>query len=130
MKKIGKPNLLLVICIIGWVYGIFAIWNGFKTQEAEYQKFLEKQEKWDRKSEAASKAYYRKLRESAKSSSGSSSSSSGSSSSSSSKSSSGWSSYDAGYSAVDEDEEYDYDRYETDSDYANGVDDAMDDNGW
>lgn len=35
--------------------------------------------------------------------------------------------YDKGYEDVYEDDDYDIDRYNSDSDYANGVDDAMDD---
>ncbi len=57
----------------------------------------------------------------------------GSSSSSSSKTRKSWSSsnaYDEGYEAVAEDEDYDWDRYYSDSDYASGVDDAMDDYDW
>ncbi len=71
---------------------------------------------------------------SSKSSSGSSTSSSTkkSSSGSSSKksSSSSWSSYDEGYDAVYEGDDYDWDRYWSDSDYADGVDDAMEDMDW
>ncbi len=36
--------------------------------------------------------------------------------------------YDEGYNAVDEDGDYDENRYKTDDDYARGVDDAIDDN--
>jgi hypothetical protein len=70
------------------------------------------------------------------SSSSSSSLPSSSTSSSSSKKSSSKSkkssvnSYDEGYEAIYEDDDYDWDRYQTDSDYANGVDDAMDDLDW
>lgn len=77
---------------------------------------------------------------SSKSSSGTSTSSSSASSStkktssggSSSKksSSSSWSSYDEGYDAIYEDDDYDWDRYWSDSDYADGVDDAMEDMDW
>ena len=35
--------------------------------------------------------------------------------------------YDKGYEDVYEDDDYDLDRYNSDSDYANGVDDALDD---
>lgn len=35
--------------------------------------------------------------------------------------------YDKGYEDVYEDDDYDIDRYNSDSDYANGVDDALDD---
>lgn len=38
-------------------------------------------------------------------------------------------SYDDGYEAIYYDEDYDWDRYQRDSDYANGVDDAMEDDG-
>lgn len=36
-------------------------------------------------------------------------------------------SYDDGYDDIYMDDDYDYDRYDRDSDYADGVDDAMDD---
>ena len=49
---------------------------------------------------------------------------------SSSGSSSSWKSYDEGYEAVTEDDDYDWDRYWSDSDYADGVDDAMEDVDW
>lgn len=71
-----------------------------------------------------------------KSSSGSSTSSStkkSSSSSSTKKSSSSgssWKSYDEGYDAIYEDDDYNWDRYWSDSDYADGVDDAMEDMDW
>lgn len=76
---------------------------------------------------------------SSSSGSGNSASSSGSSATtgSQSNSSSGSSStknnkryedtYDKGYEDVYEDDDYDLDRYNSDSDYANGVDDALDD---
>ena len=63
------------------------------------------------------------------SSSGNSSSSSSSSSSYKPSSSSAYDShvsYDEGYEAVYEDDDYDWDRYYEDDDYAAGVDDAMD----
>ena len=95
---------------------------------------------------------------SGKSSSSSSSSSAGSSSSSSSSSSAGsssnssnsvnksattnsssyssgtkkynsYDSYDEGYDDIYMDGDYDYDRYDNDSDYADGVDDAMEESG-
>jgi hypothetical protein len=59
-------------------------------------------------------------------SSGSSSYSSSSSSYSGSSSSSPYKSYDEGYEAVYDDDDYDWDRYNSDSDYADGVDDALD----
>ena len=49
-----------------------------------------------------------------------------SSSSSSSKKSNTYDSYDDGYDDIYMDGDYDYDRYDRDSDYADGVDDAMD----
>jgi hypothetical protein len=68
----------------------------------------------------------------ASSSSGSTSSSSSSSSKKSSSSSkkSSASAYDDGYEAIYEDDDYDWDRYWSDSDYASGVDDAMEDLDW
>ena len=39
-------------------------------------------------------------------------------------------SYDDGYDAVYDDDDYDYDRYNRDPDYADGVDDALDDLDW
>ena len=45
---------------------------------------------------------------------------------SSSKKSNTYDSYDDGYDDIYMDGDYDYDRYDRDSDYADGVDDAMD----
>ena len=42
-------------------------------------------------------------------------------------SSGGLDSYDAGYDDIYMDGDYDYDRYDSDDDYASGVDDAMED---
>ena len=54
-----------------------------------------------------------------------------SSSSSSSKNNySSMDSYDDGYNAIYEDDDYDWDRYWSDDDYAAGVDDAMEDEDW
>ena len=61
-------------------------------------------------------------------SSGSSTKNSGSSSSK--KNHSSMDSYDDGYNAIYEDDDYDWDRYWSDDDYAAGVDDAMEDEEW
>lgn len=42
----------------------------------------------------------------------------------------GYDSYDAGYDDVYDNDDYDWDRYYRDSDYADGVDDAMDELDW
>jgi hypothetical protein len=57
-------------------------------------------------------------------------SSSSSTSKSSSSKSSYSNSYDEGYEAIYDDDDYDIDRYNSDSDYADGVDDAMEDEDW
>ena len=51
-------------------------------------------------------------------------------SSSSKKNHSSMDSYDEGYNAIYEDDDYDWDRYRSDADYAAGVDDAMEDEDW
>lgn len=58
--------------------------------------------------------------------SGSKTKTSGSTYSGSSKKSSYYDSYDDGYDDVYMDDDYDYDRYDRDPDYADGVDDALD----
>ena len=58
------------------------------------------------------------------------SSSTTSNSSSSKKNHSSMDSYDDGYNAIYEDDDYDWDRYWSDDDYAAGVDDAMEDEDW
>ena len=63
-------------------------------------------------------------------SSGSSSSSGYTSSSKKSSYSSSYNSYDDGYEDVYENDDYDWDRYYSDDDYAAGVDDAMDELDW
>lgn len=52
------------------------------------------------------------------------------SSSSSKKNQSSMDSYDDGYNAIYEDDDYNWDRYRSDDDYADGVDDAMEDEDW
>ena len=49
------------------------------------------------------------------------------SSSSSKKNHNSMDSYDEGYNAIYEDDDYDWDRYQSDDDYAAGVEDAMED---
>lgn len=61
---------------------------------------------------------------------GSGSRSSSGSQSSSSKNYSSYDSYDEGYEDVYENEDYDWERYYSDDDYASGVDDAMDELDW
>ena len=51
-------------------------------------------------------------------------------SSSSKKNHSSMDSYDEGYNAIYEDDDYDWDRYWSDDDYAAGVDDGMEDEDW
>ena len=62
--------------------------------------------------------------------SSSSKSSSSKKKSSSSKKSYGYNSYDEGYEDIWLNDDYDWDRYYRDSDYADGVDDAMEDEDW
>ena len=64
-----------------------------------------------------------------KSSGSTSKSSTSSSGSSSSYNSKTYDSYDDGYDDIYMDGDYDYDRYDRDGDYADGVDDAMDEYG-
>lgn len=74
---------------------------------------------------------YRPSKSSTKSSTSYSSKSSYSSSYSSSKKSyKTYDSYDDGYDAIYDDDDYDEDRYDSDPDYAAGVDDAMDELDW
>lgn len=75
--------------------------------------------------------YIRPSKSSTKSSTSYSSKSSYSSSYSSSKKSyKTYDSYDDGYDAIYDDDDYDEDRYDSDPDYAAGVDDAMDELDW
>ena len=74
---------------------------------------------------------HRPSKSSTKSSTSYSSKSSYSSSYSSSKKSyKTYDSYDDGYDAIYDDDDYDEDRYDSDPDYAAGVDDAMDELDW
>lgn len=77
-----------------------------------------------------SSAYHSKYSES--SSTGNSENTNRSYSNSTKKNGSGkrtYDSYDDGYDDIYMDGDYDYDRYDSDSDYADGVDDAMDETG-
>ena len=62
--------------------------------------------------------------------SGKKSTSSSKSTNSSTKKYNSYSAYDEGYEDVYDNDDYDWDRYWSDSDYADGVDDAMEDADW
>ena len=62
--------------------------------------------------------------------SGKKSTSSSKSTNSTTKKYNSYSSYDEGYEDVYDNDDYDWDRYWSDSDYADGVDDAMEDADW
>ena len=82
-------------------------------------------------SSAKSNSTFSSEKNSGNSSSGKKSYSSGSSANrSSKKKSSSTDSYDDGYNAIYEDDDYDWDRYRSNDDYAAGVDDAMEDEEW
>jgi hypothetical protein len=141
---VGKAifGVILIVSAIGWISEAF-------TPSC-------KQSGCDKSPASGSEYCYRhkpstssRYRRSTGSSSGSgsksksSTTSTGSSTSKSSKSSSSYStgssnkkkssysnSYDEGYEAIYDDDDYDIDRYNNDSDYENCVDDAMEDEDW
>ena len=130
---VRHPILFMILFFVGIT--VLLNWCENSYESKAHARELKIKYEAEKKQKESAKKYYNSLLESSDSSSGSSSSgksSSGSSSSGSGSSSksSGWSSYDAGYDSWDSDEDYDDARYETDPDYAAGVDDAIDDLGW
>lgn len=84
----------------------------------------------DKKTSALSATTSSASRTTSNSSGSTKSTSSSNSTSSSSKAYNSYNSYDEGYEDVYDNDDYDWDRYWSDSDYADGVDDAMEDADW
>ncbi len=107
--------------------------NDPNVPEYVARKFINERVAWEQRRQMAREKEKAKNSSGYSSGSGSYSGSSGKSSSGKSSGSSGksyYDSYDDGYHDVLEDEDYDWDRYRDDSDYAAGVDDALDEEGW
>lgn len=136
-KKPADPILSLALIILNIV--IICIPTSNSTKACMYINCHEKKEIGSDYCKAHQKYNYRSrsYKSSPYKSSSGSSSSNGSSSSYGSSSSSKkyssdntWKSYDKGYEDVYFDDDYDLKRYNSDPDYADGVDDAMEDEEW
>ena len=106
---------------------------GCESDQAEGSSYCYLHKRYGSSSYKSKSSSYSSGSSSSKSSS-SSTQSSGKSNSSNTKSSTSYSnpysSYDQGYEDVYDDDDYDWDRYLSDDDYADGVDDAMDELDW
>lgn len=133
-----------VLLVIGWIGNAMepkCIKSGCDNSRAEGSSYcyLHKGSSYDYTYRYAGSSSSSNSSSSSGSKSSSSSSGSSKSTSTASKSTSGskkpaskysgWDSYDAGYEDIYDNDDYDWDRYDRDSDYADGVDDAMDELG-
>lgn len=150
MKKSKGANIISIIVILVVCIGL-AVFNThqekirIEQQELLKQQEEERQKEEERKKEEESKKekeYVETYRKNGNSSSNSQNSNFGSKPSGKNKTTNAYQpktntgrknsykSYDDGYDAVYDDDDYDYDRYNRDPDYADGVDDALDELDW
>ena len=140
MKKNSfRQGLVVFLVVIGIFYIIGAISeasepkcikSGCDNKQATNSSYCYQHKPYSGSSSSHSNSSYsNKSTSSSSSSSNNNKSTAGSNASSynsSTKKSNTYDSYDDGYDDIYMDGDYDYDRYDRDSDYADGVDDAMD----
>lgn len=143
-RRNGGSSIIAVFVVIGFLLLIGWIMDastpkcikaGCKNDQSPNSSYCYLHKPYTSHSSYKSKSSNSNKSTSGSTSTGSKSNSSGKTSSSTtyygtSKKSSSYSSYDDGYDAVYDDDDYDDDRYWSDPDYADGVDDAMDELDW
>lgn len=139
IKKIVSYSTLIVLimlCVLGlyaFVLDIITpkcIASGCSDEPAEGSSYCSWHENYYRNKSKYSSSSSSKKSSSSKNSSSSNKSSNSSSSNKNKYPSYSNDSYDEGYDDVYENDDFDWDRYFSDDDYADGVDDAMDELGW
>lgn len=123
-KSSFAEGLVTFLIVIAVIYIIGSIGNKKESDTAGYS-HSRYSSSYSTKSTTGSGSSYNSSTK--KNTTGTSSSNKNTTGTSSSKKNNPYNSYDDGYDDVYMDGDYDYDRYYKDSDYADGVDDAMDD---
>ena len=119
-KSSFAEGLVSILIFIAVLYIIGSIGNKKESDTASYS-HSRYSSSYSTKSTTGSGSSYKK------NTTGTSSTNKNTTGTSSSKKNNPYNSYDDGYDDIYMDDDYDYDRYYKDSDYADGVDDAMDD---
>lgn len=123
-KSSFAEGLVSILIFIAVLYIIGSIGNKKESDTAGYS-HSRYSSSYSTKSTTGSGSSYNSSTK--KNTTGTSSSNKNTTGTSSSKKNNPYNSYDDGYDDIYMDDDYDYDRYYKDSDYADGVDDAMDD---
>lgn len=123
-KSSFAEGLVTFLIVIAVLYIIGSIGNKKESDTAGYS-HSRYSSSYSTKSTTGSGSSYNSSTK--KNTTGTSSTKKNNTGTSSSKKNNPYNSYDDGYDDVYMDDDYDYDRYYKDSDYADGVDDAMDD---
>lgn len=123
-KSSFAEGLVTFLIVIAVIYIIGSIGNKKESDTAGYS-HSRYSSSYSTKSTTGSGSSYNSSTK--KNTTGTSSSKKNNTGTSSSKKNNPYNSYDDGYDDIYMDDDYDYDRYYKDSDYADGVDDAMDD---
>lgn len=123
-KSSFAEGLVTFLIVIAVIYIIGSIGNKKESDTAGYS-HSRYSSSYSTKSTTGSGSSYNSSTK--KNTTGTSSTNKNTTGTSSSKKNNPYNSYDDGYDDVYMDDDYDYDRYYKDSDYADGVDDAMDD---
>lgn len=123
-KSSFAEGLVSILIFIAVLYIIGSIGNKKESDTASYS-HSRYSSSYSTKSTTGSGSSYNSSTK--KNTTGTSSTNKNTTGTSSSKKNNPYNSYDDGYDDIYMDDDYDYDRYYKDSDYADGVDDAMDD---
>lgn len=123
-KSSFAEGLVTFLIVIAVIYIIGSIGNKKESDTAGYS-HSRYSSSYSTKSTTGSGSSYNSSTK--KNTTGTSSTNKNTTGTSSTKKTNPYNSYDDGYDDVYMDGDYDYDRYYKDSDYADGVDDAMDD---
>lgn len=123
-KSSFAEGLVTFLIVIAVFYIIGSIGNKKESDTAGYS-HSRYSSSYSTKSTTGSESSYNSSTK--KNTTGTSSAKKNNTGTSSSKKNNPYNSYDDGYDDIYMDDDYDYDRYYKDSDYADGVDDAMDD---
>ena len=123
-KSSFAEGLVTFLIVIAVLYIIGSIGNKKESDTAGYS-HSRYSSSYSTKSTTGSGSSYNSSTK--KNTTGTSSTNKNTTGTSSSKKNNPYNSYDDGYDDIYMDDDYDYDRYYKDSDYADGVDDAMDD---
>lgn len=123
-KSSFAEGLVSILIFIAVLYIIGSIGNKKESDTASYSR-SRYSSSYSTKSTTGSGSSYNSSTK--KKTTGTSSTNKNTTGTSSSKKNNPYNSYDDGYDDIYMDDDYDYDRYYKDSDYADGVDDAMDD---